>query len=1178
MAKGEFVHLHLHTEFSLLDGAIRIDELPQKLLDLSQKACAITDHGNLHGYIRFYEAMKDAGLKPIIGCELYVASTTRHEKPPKENEKAGHLVLLAQNDVGFSNLCKLTSLSHLEGFHYYPRVDSELLEKHPQGLIALSACVKGEVARAILEHRYHDAENKAAFYRDVFGKENYFLELQLNGVDEQPRVNEELVRIAKRIGVGIVATNDCHYLEQKDSYAQDILLCIQTNRTINDNDRMKFSSDQFYVKSYDEMSKLFGHVPDALKNTVAISERCNFEFELGRFKMPEFKTPDGEPRDVYLKKLAYEGLAKRLEEGVYKKGLPPMPKRKEYEDRLEKELQVILSRGFADYFLIVKDVVDFAKSRGIPVGPGRGSAAGCLLSYALGITDVDPLRFDLLFERFMNPSRKDNPDIDLDFCAERRDEVINYLSEKYGDEHVAQIATFGFLKARACVKDVGRALGRSFFETNMITKLMPPEETIEKALSKSPALEQKASAQPWIKEILDVSKKLQGMPRHASIHAAGVVISAEPLIGQVPLMRDKRSEKAVTQLEKDDVEKAGLVKFDILGLDTLTVIDHTINLIRQTTGEEIDLEKISFDDSKTWELLQHGDTTGVFQLESRGMKDLLRRMKPVNILELIALIALYRPGPMNVIPDYLANHANLQRIKYDHQLLERYLKETYGVMVYQEQVMMVAHEVAGFSLAEADTLRKAMSKKQKDPKIVERFRREFVEGMTKKGISRALAQNIFDKVSEFLGYGFNKSHATVYGILSYRTAYLKANYPLQYMAALLTRAMGNEDKLKAQLADCRDMGIEVLSPDVNKSEWAFTVEKDKIRFGLGGVKNLGGAAIGSLIASRKRAKKFDSIFNFLKETDLNKVNKRAIESLIKAGALDSIDKNRAQLLSWLPSALEWAQYKKRAESKGLESLFGASDNSDMPRLDAVAPWDKRTLLEKEKEVLGFYLSGHPLEPFSAQIKEITSAEIRKLSEVVDDNDFRGDLVRVAGIITNLRLLETKRSKETMCTFVLEDPGGSVEVVVYPEAYRTYSHLLLNDEVVLVRGAAQVDDVYEDNQQQNQDESEEAERARKVRIQTKEVEPLVVRAFGKSEVHISFDADSREREVLEKLKSVIHRHPGAFSVYLHINVPDEGTTVLALPSNFSVEPSDEFIREVEDVLGSGSVDLKSGEVG
>ena len=1179
MTKGDFVHLHLHTEFSLLDAAIRIDELPKKIKDLSQKACAITDHDNLHGYIRFYEEMKGAGLKPIIGCELHVASKTRFDKSPKEGERAGHIVLLAQNSVGFSNLCRLISLAHLEGFHYVPRVDKELLEKYSDGLIVLSACVKGEVAKAIMEHRYHDAENSAAYYRDLFGRENYFLEFQLNGVDEQPRVNEELVRIAKRIGVGVVATNDCHYLEQKDSYAQDILLCIQTNHVVTDVSRMRLPSDQFYVKSYEEMEKLFGHIPEALKNTVAIAERCNMEFELHKFKMPEFKIPSGETKESYLKKLAYEGLTKRLEEGRYKQGIPPMPEKQVYEKKLNEELLVILERGFADYFLIVKDMVDFAKSQDIPVGPGRGSAAGCLLSYVLGVTDVDPLRFNLLFERFLNPTRKDNPDIDLDFCAERRDEVISYLSKEYGDDRVAQIATFGFLKARACVKDVGRALGRSFSEMNMITKLMPPEETVEKALMKSDALEQRANAQVWIREILDVAKKLQGMPRHASIHAAGVVIGAEPLINHVPLMRDKRSEKAVTQLDKDDVEKAGLVKFDILGLDTLTVLDHTIKLIHQTTGKKIILAHIPFDDSKTWELLQHGDTTGVFQLESRGMKDLLRRMKPVNILELIALIALYRPGPMNVIKDYLANRANAQNIRYDHPLLERYLKETYGVMVYQEQVMMAACDVAGYSLAEADILRKAMAKKQQDPELVERFRREFIDGAMKKGISRSLAQNIFDKVSEFFGYGFNKSHATAYGILSYYTAYLKANYPLQYMAALLTRAMGNEEKLKAQLADCKDMGIEVLSPDVNSSEWAFTVEADGIRFGLGGVKNLGVAAASAIVTSRERVKKFDSFFQFLKEIDLNKVNKRAIESLIKAGAFESMDTNRAQLLGRLSTALEWAQHKKRAASIGLGSLFGASDNSDMPRLDPVAPWDKKTLLEKEKEILGFYFSGHPLEPFTAQIKEITSSEIRKLREVVDADDFNGDVVRVAGIITQLRRLETKKRKEAMCTFVLEDSGGSVEVVVYPETYRTYAHLLLNDEAVLVRGAAQLDDIYEmEREEEQQQQQNDTEREVKVRIQAREIEPLIVKAYDKGEVHISFEADSRERDVLERLKSIIHQHPGTINVFLHIDVQGEGTTVLALPANLSVEPTDEFIREVEDILGAGSVNFKSGEVG
>ncbi|HDH96793.1 MAG TPA: DNA polymerase III subunit alpha, partial [Proteobacteria bacterium] len=597
--------------------------------------------------------------------------------------------------------------------------------------------------------------------------------------------------------------------------------------------------------------------------------------------------------------------------------------------------------------------------RGIPVGPGRGSAAGSVVAYCLGITQLDPLKYDLLFERFLNEERISLPDIDVDFCMERRGQVIDYVRRKYGEDRVAQIAAFGFLKARAVVKDVGRALGRSFSETNAITKLMPPEKTIEKALEKSPPLEQKARSEAWVGEILDVAKKLQGMPRHASVHAAGVVIGASNLKEIVPLMRDKRGGRAVTQLDKDDVEKIGLVKFDILGLDTLTVIDHTLNLIQRITGKRIEISQIPFDDPKTWELLQHGDTTGVFQLESRGMKDLLRRMRPTNILELIALIALYRPGPMNVIKDYLANRANPDSIHYDHPLLEQHLKETYGVMVYQEQVMMAAREVAGFSLARADILRKAMSKKQQYPELIAKLKREFIEGAKKKGVSRALAERIFGKMSEFLGYGFNKSHSTAYGILSYYTAYLKANYPLQYMAALLTRAMGNEAKLKAQIADCKEMGIEILPPDVNKSDWAFTVEGDKIRFGLGGIKNLGISAANSLISTREKEGEFSSFYHFLKSVDLNKINRRAIESLIKAGAFDSLDTNRAQLIHWLPRAMEWAQRMKQAQKSGMSSLFGPSNEVELPQLEPVAPWDKKTRLDHEKEVLGFYLYDHP---------------------------------------------------------------------------------------------------------------------------------------------------------------------------------------------------------------------------
>ncbi|HET8760924.1 MAG TPA: DNA polymerase III subunit alpha, partial [Nitrospiria bacterium] len=917
MPRPEFVHLHVHTQYSLLDGANRIDRLVNQVAGFHMPAIAMTDHGNLFGAIEFYMAAKKAGVKPIIGCEMYLAPQSRlsrdaggEQDDSFETGNAGkhtpyyHLIVLAQDEVGYKNLMKLVSLAHLEGFYYKPRVDKELLARHSQGLLATSGCLRGEIPFLLNQGLRDEAVKAAGTFQDIFGKENFFIEVQENGLEQQNRVNRDLVEMGRKLNIPLVATNDCHYLERQDAKAHDVLLCLQTGKTLQDPNRMRFSTEELYVKSPDDMARLFSELPDAVKQTVAIAERCNLKLDLGTFHLPHYAVPDGTTREAHMEHLAVAGLRERLTRLTPDAATAAM-----YEQRLRDELAMINAMGYAGYFLIVWDIINFARTRGIPVGPGRGSAAGSLAAYALQITDIDPIRYGLIFERFLNPERVSLPDIDMDFCMDRRGEVIDYVTQKYGTDHVAQIITFGTMAAKAAIRDVGRVLDVPYAEVDKVAKLVPTtlNITLDEAIAQEPKLKELSDTDPKINELLSLAKALEGITRHASTHAAGVVISKAPLTEHVPLYRGVNGE-TVTQFAMTEIEKIGLVKFDFLGLRTLTVIDHALKILNERRPDQPPLmaADIALDDAKTYELLGTGQTTGIFQLESSGMRDLLVKMRPERFEDLIAILALYRPGPIGsgMLDDFIKRKRGQTKIQYELPELEDLLKETYGVIVYQEQVMKIANRLAGFSLGDADLLRRAMGKKL--PEEMEKQKALFIAGATKNGFDPKKAEKIFDLMAYFAGYGFNKSHSAAYALITYQTAYLKAHHPLEFMAALLTSEMGNEDKIVQYIGECRAMGIAILPPDVNESEQVFTIADQAIRFGLVAVKNVGAGAIESVLNARAEHGRFRSLAHFCREVDLRKVNRRVIESLIKCGAFASTGARRAQLMDALDRTMEAA--------------------------------------------------------------------------------------------------------------------------------------------------------------------------------------------------------------------------------------------------------------------------------
>jgi len=1141
---SDFVHLHVHTQYSLLDGMIFIDRLMKRAQEFRMPAVAITDHGQMHGIVDFYRRASRAGIKPILGCELYVAPGDMREKGGKIGDAATHLTLLARNLEGYKNLVILSTSANLEGFYYKPRIDKELLRRHSAGLIALSGCLKGEIPRALLRGREEKAVRAAEEYRDILGEGNFFLELQANGIPEQDKANRELVALAAKLELPVVATNDCHYLGREDAPIHDALLCIQTGKTLQDPDRMRLSTDQFYFRSPGEMAELFADVPEAITNTIEIAERCNVELELGRVYLPKFKVPEGKELKTYLRQLAGDGLRRHLEK--LDKGVE-----EEYRNRLDVELDVIEKMDFPGYFLVVWDFVNFAKENGIPVGPGRGSAAGSLVAFSLGITDIDPIPYGLLFERFLNPGRTSLPDIDIDFDMDRRDEVIDYVRRKYGVENVAQIITFGTLQARGVIRDVGRVMNMPYNEVDKIAKLVPQvlNITLKEAQKQEPRFGELAEKDPQVARLLETAMALEGLNRHASTHAAGVVISDEPLTRHVPLCRGTKGE-VLTQYAMNEIQRIGLVKFDFLGLRTLSVLHDAAALVKRRPAQEdreFQLDTIPLGDGGTFSLLAGGETTGIFQLESSGMRDLLVKLRPEEFEDLIALLALYRPGPLNsgMVDDFIKRRHGRKEIAYPHPRLEEILRSTYGVILYQEQVMRIASTLAGFSLADADILRRAMGKKK--PEEMSKQKEKFIAGAGKKKIPPAKAEEVFDLMAHFAGYGFNKSHSAAYAMITYQTAYLKAHFPVEFMAALLTSEADNTDKVVKYIAECRDMGIPVLPPDVNHSERQFTVVEGGVRFGLAAVKNVGDAAIESILATRGKNGPFSSLSDFCKQVDLRKANRRVLEGLIKCGAFDSFGAHRSQLMESLDAVVESAQAIQRDRAQGQTNLFGAIDPAEGPNLPDIEEWPENRLLALEKESLGFYITGHPLAAYASDLEALT-VHSSDLANVGDGKD-----VRVGGLVSAIKHHMNKKG-EPMAFVTVEDLYGFIEVVVFSKVYQAAAGTLQEEVPLVVKGRADV--------------SESS-----VKIIADEILPLdqAKEAFVKN-VHIRLLAPGITREFLENLGRLLKEHGGSCPITFHVTIPEHSETVLAAGNGHRVRPSRRLIRELEQLLGSDGVTL------
>ncbi len=1144
---ADFVHLHLHTEWSLLDGAIRLKDLFVQAQEFGYHALAITDHGTLFGLIHFYEKALEAGIKPILGCEVYVAPGSRFERKAKSAHEAGyHLILLCENEVGYRNLLKLCTLAHFEGFYWKPRVDKELLRQYHEGLIALSACLHGEVPAAIIRGQMDKAKKLAQEYASIFPG-RFYLELQENELPEQKMVNEALVELAKDLGLPLVATNDCHYLRPEDARVHDVLLCIQTNKTVHDENRMRFSTDKLYFASPEEMITRFSWCPEAIENTIKIAERCNIKIELGKHHFPRYPIPEGCTYEEVFEEKARAGFEKRLAELKEFPGLAASEK--EYRQRLEYELEIIKKKGFASYFLVVSDFIAWAKAQGIPVGPGRGSAAGSLVAFSMGITNLDPIRYGLLFERFLNVERESLPDIDVDFCMRRREEVIRYVREKYGgQEYVAQIATFGQMKARAVVRDVGRALGMPYPEVDRIAKLIPETAgiTLDQALAQEPHLRELVEKDPRVAELIAIARVLEGLPRHSSTHAAGVVISDAPLTNYCPLMKGEADE-IVTQFDMKAVERVGLIKFDFLGLRTLTIIDHTVQLVKEHYGEEIDLERLPLDDPKTYELLRRGDTDGVFQLESSGMKDLLIRMQPSNFNDLIAILALYRPGPLEsgMVDQYIkAKHGEVE-VTYLVPELEPILKETYGVIVYQEQVMKIAQVLAGYSLGEADILRRAMGKKK--PEVMAAQKERFVRGAVERGIPEDKAIQIFDLMEKFAGYGFNKSHSAAYALVAFQTAYLKAHYPLCFMTALLSYEMEKAEQVVKYVHVCRQMGIDILPPDVNESEVAFTISGEKIRFGLAAVKNVGEGAIEEILKARREGGPFKSLEDFCLRVDLKKVNRRVLEALIKSGAMDSLGATRAALMEVLDKMLDWVQARRKAREMGQVSIFDLAVQDTAPRSPIKVPdlpeWPPSRKLAYEKEALGFYISGHPLEPYREWLTQLTPYTIASLEKVPERTK-----VAFGGAVSALKVVNTRKGGR-MAFVHLEDGEDTVEVIVFPDLFRRTRELLEAKELVFVVGTL---------------EKEEGN----CRVLAEQVVPIKeAPKIARGRVTLVLHGEELRPEQLRVLKEILSESRGNFPVSLLLKFT-EGEVAIDL-SNYQVEPRPELSKTLQELFGYNS---------
>lgn len=1153
-----FTHLHLHTEYSLLDGACRIEGLMQRVKALGQTAVAITDHGVMYGCVDFYKAAKKAGVKPIIGCEVYVATRTRFDKVNRI-DGSNHLVLLCKNETGYKNLIKMVSAGFTEGFYNKPRVDHELLEEYHEGLICLSACLAGEIPQALLARDYEKAKNLARYYEDLFGKGNYYIEIQDHGLDEQRTVLPLLVRLSRETGIPLVATNDAHYLEKEDSRMQHILICIQTNKTVNDDDVLEFGTDEFYVKSTDEMYELFSAWPEACENTNRIAEMCSFDFEFGVTKLPYFVAPDGMDNKEYFVKLCRDGLLRR-----YGADVP-----EDIRARLDYEISIIDRMGYINYYLIVFDFINYAKSQGIPVGPGRGSGAGSLAAYCVGITNIDPIKYNLLFERFLNPERVSMPDFDIDFCYERRQEVIDYVIRKYGADHVAQIVTFGTMAARAAIRDVGRVLDMPYGTVDGIAKLVPmePKMTLTKALSISRELKARYDADPQVKELIDMSLKLEGMPRHASTHAAGVVITREAADEYVPLATNDGN--PVTQFTMTTIEELGLLKMDFLGLRTLTVIDDAEKMIRKREPG-FSMDAVPYDDQRVYAMLNAGETEGVFQMESGGMTQAVMGLQSKSLEDIIAIISLYRPGPMESIPTYIANRHNPGNVKYKTPQLEHILDVTNGCIVYQEQVMQICRELAGFSYGQADLVRRAMSKKKHD--VMEKERQHFVHGNTEpghecagcvaNGISETVANAIFDDMSSFASYAFNKAHAAAYAVVAYQTAYLKRHYPREFMAALLTSVLDNTGKVIEYTAECQRMGIRVLPPDINASDAGFTVEGKDIRFGLLALKNVGRNLIATVVRERSGTP-YRSLYDFCKRLHGTEINRRAVESMIKSGAFDNLEAKRRSMMDGVEGILKSVESEARRNLDGQIDLFGALDGEQesgrnvykLPDGGEEYPYD--ILLQMEKEVSGLYLSGHPLDHYRPVIEKVSTCRI---SELVGENAHAYDEQNVTLVCTVVRTKTINTKAGGMMAFItVEDLSGSMEVLAFPKVLLAASEAVHDNAVVVIKGRV------------SYKEDEPSKLIADSIVDVERYEPDKIKTDIKSTKNgLWLKLSSMRSESFEETKNLLQIFEGNFPVYMYFE--DTKQRMLA-PKSLWCTQSDLLVSELERVLGAGNVKVK-----
>ena len=1158
MARAEFVHLHVHTDYSLLDGACSIPRLAGLAAEQKMPAVAMTDHGNLFGAVKFAQAAAKEGVKPIIGCEVYM-TTGDHTDRTGRTDGTHHLVLLSETLEGYRNLVKLVTAGHLEGFYYKPRIDKELLAKYSRGLIGLSACLNGEVASSLVSENYAAAKEAAGRYADILGPGNFYLEVQDQGLDAEHRINPEIERLSKELNLPLVATNDCHYLTQADAHPHDVLLCIQMGKVLSDPSRMRFDTDEFYFKTAEEMGQVFRGAPEAVSRTMEVAERCNVTLPTEENPFPRFIVPEGETTESYFEKVTKEGFERRrhyLQE-VASQGRLRTPL-SAYEKRLDEEIAIIKQMQFPGYFLIVWDFMRYAREQGIPVGPGRGSAAGSLVGYSLGITDIDPLQYGLLFERFLNPERVTLPDIDIDFCMRRRGEVIDYVTNTYNSENVAQIITFGTLAAKAAIKDSARAMELPYVEADRLAKLVPAQLniTLEQALNESAQFRKAYDSDPKVKKVIDVARRLEGLSRHASVHAAGVVISPRPLQEIVPLYRTNKGE-TVTQFAMDDLETVGLLKMDFLGLTTLTIIDDTLKLVLRGRGQELNLEAIPFDDAKVYELFAAAQTSGIFQFESHGMREILRRYKPSRFEDLVALNALYRPGPIQggMIDDFIARKQGRKQVSYLLPQLKSILEETYGVIVYQEQVMQIANQVAGFSLGEADLLRRAMGKKKAE--VMQAQKEKFLTGAEAKQINTRKAEKLFDLMAQFAGYGFNKSHSAAYALLAYQTAYLKTHYPVEFMAAVLTNETGNTDKVVKYISECREMGIEVRPPDVNSSHWDFTPDGEAIRFGLGAVRNVGHNTVQAIEEARERVEQFTSVYQFCDEVEARTLNRRALESLVKAGAMDALGGRREQLFEALPQALERGTRLQREKESAQHSLFGTGivQMNSEPALPDAEEWPEHERLSSEKETLGFYISGHPLDRYEGRLRELRITPLGNL-----EGRKNGEAIRVAGIIARVRSMRSRKG-DRWAIAQLEDKTGKVDLLIFPKIYKELERRFETGAELAIRGRVRSED-------------------RGVSLSVDKALPLEEALRGKAgggdnggaaKVVIDLDPEQVSADAILRLDEVLSRRPG--SSLVEFRLPASYGTLEAV-REVRVSPDEELLEEIRSLCGKKAVLLVS----